>query len=687
MKKKRYLTAAVLLMSCAMGTTVYAGDINENEANVIAAASVVFTYEGRRYVATQEAMGILYNKLCEDGIDLTAEQAEEAISLGYANVGVGVQMEYLMPIDPPETEPPQEETVPGESETTPVESETLAPHDTGKNPESPQRPEYGEESNPESGSKEETENYPETETDRTGKQGFVDRLIKRLKREKNPDREEKVKTADKTVPIAEGKKEIKEDEITAQSQEQKTEDKENETAKEQSADDKTAEETNRSGTEEKRTEETEKPSAGIEETDDSQEAEMENGEADGDQNTGMENSEADGDQNTGIKTDETDDGQSAENKGAEKQNAENAVVQKEERQDKEDDAMMQKPEEGMEETPTAEKDESPQSAQTDSSVKNGQADQSNQKHRNKEASQKELTEKTISETEEALFDDTKEEQSKMLLFAAVGAAALAAAALLILMIQKKKDEKGRILCKEKRLIDIHCHILPGIDDGSKNMEETMEMIKIAEKSGVSAIISTVHYKSGMGQENEEIKTIFEKVKKEAEQHFPNLQLYLGNEIYYTEETAEDLAEGKALTLAQSRYVLIEFVPSVMYSEILNAVRKLKMAGYFPILAHIERYECLLDKKGAEHLEGLKKAGAYFQVNGRTFERKHTRKWCGRCLKNYGIDFIASDGHNMGYRTPKMSFAAGWVTRKFGCQTAEDIFVKNPKKILEGEKIK
>ena len=134
------------------------------------------------------------------------------------------------------------------------------------------------------------------------------------------------------------------------------------------------------------------------------------------------------------------------------------------------------------------------------------------------------------------------------------------------------------MCKEKRLIDIHCHILPDVDDGSHNMQETIEMLKMAEQSGTGAIIATVHYKHGTKQETENVRDVFEQVRNAAKQHSSNIQLYLGHEIYYTEDTLEDLDEKRALTLAESRYVLIEFLPSVMYSEILNAVRKLKMAG-------------------------------------------------------------------------------------------------------------
>lgn len=274
-----------------------------------------------------------------------------------------------------------------------------------------------------------------------------------------------------------------------------------------------------------------------------------------------------------------------------------------------------------------------------------------------------------------------------MLWTAAGTAIFIVIGLLMKIIQKRKDKKGRALCKEKRLIDIHCHILPDVDDGSHNMQETLEMLKMAEQSGTGAIIATVHYKHGTKQETENVRDVFEQVRNAAKQHSSNIQLYLGHEIYYTEDTLEDLDEKRALTLAESRYVLIEFLPSVMYSEILNAVRKLKMAGYLPILAHIERYECLMSPKGETYLKELKSSGAYFQINGRTLERRAQKRWCEKCLKKYNIDFIASDGHNRGERSPKINFAAGWITRKFGYQMAETIFVKNPQKILEGRKMK
>ena len=596
-----------------IGMTAYAGDINGNESSVIGAASGVFIYGGEQYVATSEAMGMLYAKLSEDGVDLLAEQAAELISLGYANIGVGVQMGYLVSIGSVETEPQETEWKPTESETEPAEEETPDPHNQEETSQSEQ--ESGKE-DPESEIKKETDpdHNQEDETEKTGKQNFVDRLVKRMRKEKNPSEEKLIET------------QMTEEITESQTETQTTE-----------------------GTAEKQTEP--QTTEGITESDFTSKEQKVTARAD-----------------DGIKEDTVADHENVtENDGTERSESNEQNTGKK----------------ATEENSEKNKDEKELTSQEE---KNTQQIQDSQSQKNQERYIQEDVKKKIPEINVEKRSENEENQT-WVLWTAAGTAIFIVIGLLMKIIQKRKDKQGRALCKEKRLIDIHCHILPDVDDGSHNMQETIEMLKMAEQSGTGAIIATVHYKHGTKQETENVRDVFEQVRNAAKQHSSNIQLYLGHEIYYTEDTLEDLDEKRALTLAESRYVLIEFLPSVMYSEILNAVRKLKMAGYLPILAHIERYECLMSPKGETYLKELKSSGAYFQINGRTLERRAQKRWCEKCLKKYNVDFIASDGHNRGERSPKINFAAGWITRKFGYQTAETIFVKNPQKILEGRKMK
>jgi len=143
------------------------------------------------------------------------------------------------------------------------------------------------------------------------------------------------------------------------------------------------------------------------------------------------------------------------------------------------------------------------------------------------------------------------------------------------------------------VVDIHSHILPGIDDGAKNMQETIEMIDIAVEEGIDVIIATPHYEIGIDPEFlKKYQEVYNDVLQYIESHEIPLQLYQGNEIYYSESIPELLQSGNIHTMNGSRYVLVEFLPSVEYSSMERAFRKLLYAGYWPILAHTERYMAL-----------------------------------------------------------------------------------------------
>lgn len=104
---------------------------------------------------------------------------------------------------------------------------------------------------------------------------------------------------------------------------------------------------------------------------------------------------------------------------------------------------------------------------------------------------------------------------------------------------------------------------------------------------------------------------YEQTKEAAQRIDPRFKIYLGQEILYFEGMTDWLDQGKALTLADSRYVLVEFRPGDNFIKLSRAVRELVSAGYLPIVAHIERYDCLREKGRTAELIGL---GAYLQMN-------------------------------------------------------------------------
>ena len=232
-------------------------------------------------------------------------------------------------------------------------------------------------------------------------------------------------------------------------------------------------------------------------------------------------------------------------------------------------------------------------------------------------------------------------------------------------------------------IDIHSHILPALDDGAKDLKKTREMFQIAYDEGIRGIIATPHFfASRKSASVEKIKNTIELVKNAMEDWGFYINIYSGNEIYYRSEVAELLEEGKICTLADSQYVLVEFDPMTEYSYLRDGILKLDSYGYIPILAHAERYECLFQKK--ERLQRVKDHGGLIQVNAASFQGGMFDEMAKRAkyiMKNDLLDFVGTDAHSTGKRKPAMKDTASYLCKKLGKEKAEEILVRNPRKVL------
>lgn len=235
--------------------------------------------------------------------------------------------------------------------------------------------------------------------------------------------------------------------------------------------------------------------------------------------------------------------------------------------------------------------------------------------------------------------------------------------------------------------DLHSHILPGVDDGPSSMEETKEMLRIALEEGIHTIIATPHYESAKGQNTEEIQKIIEQVLIEAKTISPDFTIYPGNELYYSDSVIEDLKAKKAFTLAGTNYVLVEFSVRESYDSIFKGLRNLVSAGYFPILAHVERYQCL--HKQEERIYDLIDLGAYIQMNCDSLEMGffHMESKYHRSLLTKGlVHFLSSDCHDTKYRKPLLGSIAKNLRKKVEHKKLDEILIENPKTLLENKYI-
>ena len=239
-----------------------------------------------------------------------------------------------------------------------------------------------------------------------------------------------------------------------------------------------------------------------------------------------------------------------------------------------------------------------------------------------------------------------------------------------------------------QFVDIHCHILPGVDDGAQTPEETKAMLEKAWDEGIQIMVATPHYHKQRGKNDISlIKKQLLLARKLAKEVHPKMQICLGMEIYYGEDVPELLKTGKAVSIRKSRYILVEFSPGDDFQYILNAVRKLQMSGYSVIIAHIERYNCL--RADLSNVEYLREMGAYLQVNAGSITGSYGRsvkKFLREALKAHLVQLVGTDAHGPEKRSPKMQEAYKEVVKRCGEEYADQIFGQNAKKVLRNEEI-
>jgi len=228
------------------------------------------------------------------------------------------------------------------------------------------------------------------------------------------------------------------------------------------------------------------------------------------------------------------------------------------------------------------------------------------------------------------------------------------------------------------MIDIHTHILPFIDDGAKELSDSIQMIEEEVRQGVKHIILTPHaLRVDINPYTlDTLEKSFKEFKDIVEAKYP-IKLYLGQEVYANDEVITHLRKKQVLTLHNSNYVLLELSYYNEPENLDEIIYACDILGIKIILAHIERYEYFKVKD----FERLKDLGVLFQVNSGSFFSKHKeiRKRAYTFFKHGLVSFVASDIHS--FRTNTMQEAYLYIKDNFGETSALDVFYNNPKKIL------
>lgn len=235
-------------------------------------------------------------------------------------------------------------------------------------------------------------------------------------------------------------------------------------------------------------------------------------------------------------------------------------------------------------------------------------------------------------------------------------------------------------------IDIHNHILPGLDDGAANEAESLRMLRMAAEEGITDLIATphFHYRRGHAVPEKVRKTLLLMQEMAVKENIP-VRLYAGNELYYTHDLLEVVKAKEALTLADSDYVLLEFSPETEQRKIQNAVYQFLSEGYYPIIAHMERY--LAFYKQPDFVENILKMGAYYQVNAGSITGNSgwaLKRFTRKMMMSGMIQFVATDAHDLEKRRPRLEKVSTWIEKKLGESEMQDYLYENPLKILENK---
>ncbi len=238
------------------------------------------------------------------------------------------------------------------------------------------------------------------------------------------------------------------------------------------------------------------------------------------------------------------------------------------------------------------------------------------------------------------------------------------------------------------MIDFHTHILPNIDDGSRSIDETFNLIKEAKEVGFDGIILTSHYienfyETDVPERDVWVKAISENLGAKG----IDTDLYLANEIYISENMMGLLEQQKASTINNSCYVLFELPLNEEPLNLYDVIYSLQENKLIPVLAHPERYSFV--QKEPELIYDLIEKGCLMQANYGSIIGQYGVKAeyiVKKFLENNMIHFLGSDVHRQNSIYPKIPFALEKIKEIVGEEKLEELTTINPKLVLANKKI-
>lgn len=233
------------------------------------------------------------------------------------------------------------------------------------------------------------------------------------------------------------------------------------------------------------------------------------------------------------------------------------------------------------------------------------------------------------------------------------------------------------------MIDLHCHLLPGIDDGAKDFETSLEMARIAADDGIQVIACTPHIMPGVyNNRGPDILARIASLQQTITQAGVPLKLASGADVHIAPDLVTQLKDGGALTIQGSRYFLFEPPHHVVPPRLEEHVFNLQAAGFVPILTHPERLTWI--ERAYELIRKLAQAGMLVQVTAGSLTGLFGRRpkyWAERILDERFCHILATDAHDPKRRTPILSKARDMAAARLGSAEAVNVVWNRPLGIL------
>ena len=240
------------------------------------------------------------------------------------------------------------------------------------------------------------------------------------------------------------------------------------------------------------------------------------------------------------------------------------------------------------------------------------------------------------------------------------------------------------------MIDLHNHLLPGIDDGAKKVEETLEFLRIAQRDGVSVVVATPHMKPGVYDNTRE--AILERVAlvREAARgdRAEEVTLLPGAEVYFTADLVTRVREKRVMTIGdRGRYLLLELPYQQVPMHVDDTIFQLRLLGITPLMAHPERVAYYLEN--VDRVAASVRIGALMQVTAASLTGKFgdkARDFARTLLRRNLIHVLATDAHDVRYRPPILSEVIPAAAVDVGEAAARRMVDETPRAILEGRDV-